>query len=175
MSTDAFGARRVRESLRSIGRYLDSASRLAEGIPPGETVRLDLEPPGPRLQKLTAKDDAQHTGKIELPDPATVKNLVMVGKGVNLQKPKKLTLMRVSRHATLITTTKFSNSDDKTFEATFEVKELSPGVYDAKFENDIGQTVLSRAIHLKSRHGDYRDEGRRDAKVEDVPNKRLGA
>ena len=69
-SIEAFGARRVRESLRSIGRYLDSATHLAEGIPPGETVRLDLEAPGPRLRSLHEKTG---TRKIKLPirAPAT--------------------------------------------------------------------------------------------------------
>ena len=154
-SIEAFSARRVRESLRSIGRYLDSATHLAEGIPPGETVRLDLEAPGPRLRSLHEKTG---TRKIKLPESsASGDTITLIGEGENLDGPKALTLVRVARHAASITTNSFQNKESESFEATFEVKALSPGVYDARFENEAGgHTLLSRAVHIESSHDDYK-------------------
>jgi hypothetical protein len=43
MSLEAFGTRRVTESLRAIGDYLDQAVLIAEGIPPGQIVKPTLE------------------------------------------------------------------------------------------------------------------------------------
>ena len=43
MSIEAFGTRRVSESLRAIARYIDDAAKIARGVPPGQVVRLDLE------------------------------------------------------------------------------------------------------------------------------------
>ena len=36
------------------------------------------------------------------------------------------------------------------------MEDLSPGVYDARFENEAGHTLLSRAVHIESSHDDYK-------------------
>jgi hypothetical protein len=159
MSTEAFGARRVRESLRAISTYLDSATHLAEGVPPGETVRLDLEPPGPRLRSLHEKNG---TRKIKLPDSSgSGDDILLVGEGENLDKPKAFTLEKVARHVISISATAVTTAPDgESFVATFKAKDLLPGVYDARFENLDGQrSLLSRAVHVEAPHDHYKDGG----------------
>jgi hypothetical protein len=92
------------------------------------------------------------------PDPnAAGGPITLVGEGANLGQPKTLTLVKLSQPATLITTNAFSNATDTSFDATFKVTDLLHGVYDAKFVNEVGQTRVSRAVHIKSPHPDYKD------------------
>lgn len=44
MSIEAFGTRRVSESLKAIAKYIDDGAKIARGIQPGQVLDLDLKP-----------------------------------------------------------------------------------------------------------------------------------
>ena len=153
MSIQAFGTRRVIESLRAIGSYLEQAVETAEGIPPGEVVRLDLEDiPNSVSPRLTSVHFPNLTRKITLPehdgDTETTVDLTVAGE--NLENPKVFKLVGVDPGTPFFTSTTFTSSDEDGFVVTMVITEPSAGLYDAKFVNDAGQSfVLNRACRIK--------------------------
>ena len=82
MSTEAFGARRVTDSLRAVAGYLDEAVKSASRIPAGAVTRLDVEPIprdlGPRLKKVTRKTAYSRILVVEGSDLADVDEFKLV-------------------------------------------------------------------------------------------------
>jgi len=79
MSIEAFGTRRVTESLKAIAKYVDDGAKIARGIQPGQVLDLDLKPApvtlSPRITSvLWELDDGGtaasiHQDDLDLTDP----------------------------------------------------------------------------------------------------------
>src|SRR5215470_6594347 len=86
MSIQAFGTRRVSESLNAINDYLDQAIRIADAIPPGQIIAATLAPVAgtvsPRLKTVLWQLSSGTTSSAPFDD---VKNgATVVVTGVNL-------------------------------------------------------------------------------------------
>jgi hypothetical protein len=146
MSTEAFGSRRVTESLKAIAKYLDDGAQVAGGVAPAQVIRLDLDPvartPGPRLTfvfprvvKFTAGESTDFDLSVAGSDLGTVQVFKLV------RGEDELAASTLSA----ITATSFT--------AEFEdIVDPLPGTYDAFVVNDSGQTyLLDDACRLKVR------------------------
>jgi hypothetical protein len=159
MSTQAFGSRRVTQSLKAIAKYLDDGARIAGGVPPGQVVRLDLEDApstvSPRLRSvLWVISDTETSSSIpvgDVEDGATV-----VVSGVNLPEPgseNPVTVFKLVGPGTgtryfQATAADISLQSATGFKAALHLVPTSPetppplGSYDALVINAAGQTFL---------------------------------
>jgi len=140
MSTQAFGARRVSRSLREIARYLDEGIKVAGGIPPGQTVRLDLDPAPvtltPRITNVSWL--ATGTSVLKLPQPNPVEVLVL---GDDLTGADSFKIVSAVDNSTFEAHEIRDNTDER-FKAKINLQNPTPGSYHAVTTNDAGQTVL---------------------------------
>ena len=154
MSTQAFGTRRVTESLKAIGDYLDEGVRIAEGVPPGEILELKLEKtpstPSPRLTTVLW----QPLGSPTLPFPKDGDQSIEVN-GRNLKHVTRFTLVEAA-HGKPFFEAKDVKGDGKgeSFTATIVLKKPSAGAYDAELVSETGQTfLLESACFIKEPPG----------------------
>jgi hypothetical protein len=148
MSIEAFTTRRVREALTALGDYLDAGVKLAGGIPPAKSVKLDLEPiasePSPRLTKVTWADGSQ---VIRLPLGTPNQNVLVTGE--NLKETVLFKLVAATGPTYFEARVKDTNSEitdlGKTgFTAHMTLTNPSLGSYHAFVVTDSGQTFLLR-------------------------------
>lgn len=164
MSTEAFGSRRVTESLRAIAKYLDDGARIAGGVPPGQVVRLDLEPtpgtPSPRLTNVLWEDNHSHVIKVG-PGQTTLNVLVS---GDNLDTARIFKLVGATSGSTYFETTDISNKAKTGFTARITLIDPSPVSYHAFVVNKArGTFLLERACAIE-----------RPAETEPEPGLQLG-
>jgi len=79
MSIEAFGTRRVTESLKAIAKYVDDGAKIARGIQPSQVLDLDLKPApvalSPRITSVLWELDGGgtassiHLDDLDLTDP----------------------------------------------------------------------------------------------------------
>ena len=125
MSTEAFGSRRVVESLKAIGSYLDEGVKLAGGVPPGQVSKLTLEtiPVGqrPALTQVSPKGDHRSLGRKVSRDVSAF--------GSHLTDVK---IFKLVRGGVFSRTTTFTVKGESKLTARFDdVVLTSPGSYDA--------------------------------------------
>jgi hypothetical protein len=138
MSIQAFGSRRVTESLTALASYLDEAVQSADRIPAGEVAKLTLEDIprdlGPRLREVCWKDRNNTT-------------VLVHGSGLKDVKTFKLV------HGIVELTAQIQDLTSKEFVAAF--KEIPPGLYDAWVIDEGGQAFVLRNALKVDRPGDY--------------------
>jgi hypothetical protein len=144
MSTEAFGSRRVTESLRAIQKYLDDGARIAGGVPPGQVVKLDLEPtpstPGPRLRNVLWADNNSHVIEV---GPGTT-TLDVLASGTNLAKTAVFKLVSATSPSVFFETEEIDGATPTTFTATMTLVDPPAGSYHAFIVTETGQTFLLR-------------------------------
>jgi hypothetical protein len=144
MSTEAFGSRRVTESLRAIHKYLDDGARIAGGVPPGQVVRLDLEPtpstPGPRLRNVLWADNNSHVIEV---GPGTT-TLDVLASGTNLEKTAVFKLVSAASPSIFFETEEIEDETPTSFTATVTLVDPPADSYHAFIVTDTGQTFLLR-------------------------------
>jgi len=128
MSIQAFGSRRVTESLTALAGYLDDAVQSAERIPAGEVAKLTLEEIprdlGPRLREVHWKDQNTNT-------------VFVHGSGLKDVKTFKLVKGKAELTATI-------ESGGTSREFVAEFKKIPPGRYDAWVIDEGGQAFVLR-------------------------------
>jgi hypothetical protein len=131
MSTEAFGSRRVTESLRAIQKYLDDGARIAGGVPPGQVVKLELEPtpstPGPRLRNVLWAEN--HSHEIEV-GPGTT-TLDVLASGTNLAKTAVFKLVAAASPSVFFETEEIEDKAPTGFTATVTLIDPPAGSYHA--------------------------------------------
>jgi hypothetical protein len=146
MSIQAFGTRRVTESLKAIAKYLDDGALLAAGISPAGVLPLNPElvprPPSPRLTSVSpdvVKLDADEEESFSLD---------VTGEELDGAK-----IFRLVRGGSVIEADPLSDPESTSFSADFEnVINPTPGMYDAWVITDTGQAfVLDNACRIKVR------------------------
>jgi hypothetical protein len=146
MSTEAFATRRVREALTAIGDYLDVGVKLAGGIPPGQSVRLDLEPiastPGPRLTNVLWAQNHSHVIHV---GPG-VTDLDVLVTGENLAQARQFKLVGAAPESTFFQTRRLdpAASPDTGFTAHMTLTDPTAVSYHAFVVTESGQTFLLR-------------------------------
>jgi hypothetical protein len=155
MSTEAFGSRRVSESLRAIAKYLDEGALIAGGIPPGQAVKLQLEPtpstPGPRLIKVQVINTKSGAGTVQL-------DVLAVGE--NLESVSAFKLVGAPSGSTYFEASEIKPKDTGSFTAHITLTEPYPVSYHAFVVTKSGQTFLLRdALTIKAREGTDTEPG----------------
>jgi len=154
MSTQAFGTRRVTESLKAIAKYLDDGALLAGGIAPTGIIPLNPQPvprpPSPRLTSVSpnvVKFDAGEEKDF---------TLSVIGLDLNHADVFKLVLGGNVIEASDVTV---NTSTSLTVEFE-DVIDPTPGMYDAWVITDTGQAfVLDNACRIKVKKNSYNTTG----------------
>jgi hypothetical protein len=145
MSTEAFGARRVTESLSAIGKYIDDAVQIADGVPPGQSIRLDLadvvSAPLPIVKNVTWEKSGSNT--LSLDDIEVGSPLVLKVVGDNLTPGDVFRLVGASEGAaSFLAVVSNVNATGKTLDASVTMPYPSPGSFDALVSDKHGQAFL---------------------------------
>lgn len=148
MSIQAFGTRRVTESLKAIAKYLDDGALIAAGVSPAGVLTLNTElvprPPSPRLTSVDPNE-------VELTaDQEESFSLDVTGEELDGAKT-----FRLVRGGSVIEAIPLSDPEATSFTADFEnVVNPTPGRYDAWVITDSGQAfVLDNACRIKVKRG----------------------
>jgi len=142
MSTEAFGSRRVTRSLREIVTYLDEGIKLAGGVGPGQTVRLDLEQPSISLTPRITKVVWQATGsRVITLGPGKTTQALQIS-GTDLDNPTVFKLVGETSGSTFFETTNITGSSKAGFTATIDLIDPSPVSYLAEALNSAGQPAI---------------------------------
>ena len=136
MSTEAFGSRRVVESLKAIGSYLDEGVKLAGGVPPGQVSKLTLETiqvgQRPALTQVSPRVITVPLGEKVSRDVSAF--------GSHLTDVK---IFKLVRGGVFFATTTFTVKGESKLTARFDDLVLtSPGSYDAWVTDGADQPAL---------------------------------
>jgi hypothetical protein len=178
MSLQAFGSRRVTQSLRALAKYLDDGARIAAGIPPGQVLSLDLDDVpttvSPRLTSVLWDLEASEGGPApsvefdELTDPMPV---VVTGTNLPLAgSTNPITLFKLARPGVGTRVFQAAATDITEHSATgFKAllhqvpatgAPFPVGSYDALIVNAAGQTFLLQDACSIEPAGSYFDPRR---------------
>lgn len=142
MSSEAFGTRRVTESLKAIRGYLDDAATIAGSVATSETVKIDrrktprwVQPP--RLDKITWFAQGTSTSSISLPPAQSTQTIRGVGKG--LQGIRGLVLHGPNNDLPAFRLD-IIESNSESFTARGQVHGSEPGWYALEFKDAFGQS-----------------------------------
>jgi hypothetical protein len=135
MSTEAFGTRRVRESLKAIAKYLDDGAQIAAGVSPAQVLSLDLDSVtrslGPRITNITPSVRRFERGEAE------TFNLFVTG--TNLAA---VNVFKLVRGGVEVVPTTIGTPTATSFTAAFTITDPVLGAYDAIAVNTTGQAFV---------------------------------
>jgi hypothetical protein len=144
MSIQAFGTRRVTESLKAITKYLDDGALIAAGVSPAGVLSLNTElvprPPSPRLTSVSP-----HVIKF---DEGEAKDFTLTATGAELDGA---TVFRLVRGGSVIEASDLTINSPTSLTVDFDdVLDPIPGMYDAWVITSAGQAfVLDNACRIK--------------------------
>lgn len=174
MSTEAFGSRRVTESLRAIATYLDEGAKIARGVPLGQVLELNpvdvLGTPSPDLTEVIWVDSGTRT--IAVATGAAEQKLSVRGK--NLLGVGEFKLLSTKEGGPTFEATKIDRvpaTNSVEFTATVKLSDPKNGAYRALAVAD-GRTSLNpRKLKIKSLPAEPEEPGPEIQLGELDPNK----
>jgi hypothetical protein len=147
MSTKAFHSRRVTETLRAIGDYLDSAAKIAGGVPRPTTISLELEDvpenPTPRITEVLWENGSS---VIQLPTGAQTVEATAFGDNLT-----DVTVFKLRGHGKAFEgTITVHDAEGESVTAAFDFADPPPGKYDAHvITTDQDEFLLLNACRIE--------------------------
>ena len=162
MSTQAFGTRRVTESLKAIAKYLDDGALIAGGVSPAGVIPINPQPaprpPSPRLTSVSPNVVRLDEGEAE--------DFTLTVTGVDLDHAD---VFKLVLGGSVIEASDVTVNSSTSLSVDFEdVLDPASGEYDAWVVTDTGQAfVLDDACRIKVRRNRYNADASDDAEDRD--------
>jgi hypothetical protein len=148
MSIEAIGSRRVSGALRALAEYLDQGARVAEGVPPGQVVKLELDPPsttpGPQVSDVVWEESESRI--IERPPGQHTLHVVVSGE--NLEDVEMFKLIDARSATTYVEADLITEKKEKKCKAQFTLKfpNSSAVAYHPYIITGSGQTMSRQTL-----------------------------